>query len=138
MRKKTVLFFALFFIFLLLALWWGFNLSRQPKPSPSPGPAEEVFPKKISDFQTQIYMKKRTYDITYIPSLNEYAIVIYGIPFEPARKEAEQAFLEKLGLLSTQACGLRVTISTPPFVNPEESKQTYSLSFCGTSPAPNP
>ncbi|MEK7129589.1 MAG: hypothetical protein AAB803_01085 [Patescibacteria group bacterium] len=127
MRKK--------FLFALLAVavvgvgfWLG--VRRAPGPAPAVSPPAPTEPPMPTSTVRQVDMKKQTYDITYVPSLDEYAIVVYGSPFEPARKEAERAFLQKLGVAPEQACRLKVTVSTPVFVNPEESKQTYGLSFC--------
>lgn len=127
MRKK-LLFVLLAVAVVGVGFWLG--IRRVPGPAPAVSPPEPAGPPAPTSAVRQVDMKKQTYDITYIPSLGEYAVVVYGSPFEPARVEAEQAFLQKLGVTQERACRLKVTVSTPVFVNPEESKQTYGLSFC--------
>lgn len=126
--KKKLLFVLLALAIVGVGFWLGIRRTTVSAPAGSSASPTEI-PLPTSVVQ-QIEMKKQTYEITRVSSLDEYAIVIYGSPFESARAEAEQAFLQKLGVTPEQACRLKVTISTPVFVNPEESKQTYGLSFC--------
>ncbi|MBI5619372.1 hypothetical protein HY950_00235 [Candidatus Gottesmanbacteria bacterium] len=126
--RKRFLFALLAFTVVGVGFWLG--IRRVPEPAPVVSPPGPTGPPAPTSAVRRVDMKKQTYDIMYVPSLDEYAIVVYGSPFEPARKEAEQAFLQKLGVAPEQACRLRVTVSTPVFVNPEESKQTYRLGFC--------
>lgn len=127
MRKK-LLFVLLALIVVGVGFWLGTRRAPPPAPTgPSPSPTEVPLPTSVVQ---QIKMKKQTYEITYVSSLGEYAIIVYGSPFESARAEAEDAFLQKLGISQQRACQLSVTVSTPVFVNPKESKQTYKLSFC--------
>lgn len=136
MNKKTALKVFIFLVLLGVAIWIGVSLGKKsPLPVvPAPTPISQPTPTPV--FQ-QIESKKQTYQITYVASLQEYAIVVYASPFEPARQEAERAFLTKLGISEKEACGLRVSVSTPPFVNPKEGGKTYRLSFCA-EPGPAP
>lgn len=126
--KKKLLFALLALAVVGVGFWLGTWRALPPAPADSPASPTEI-PLPTSVVQ-QIKMKKQTYEITYASSLDEYAIIVYGSPFESARAEAEAAFLEKLGVSRQRACQLRVTVSTPVFVNPEESKQAHGLSFC--------
>lgn len=130
MRKKSVFALFLLFLFLGLGVWWGLRSTPKPKPLPMPSPPPTQAPVLINVFQEQVDIKNKSYEILYSSAIHQYDIIIYGIPFEPARQEAEAAFLKKLNSSPAQACQMKVIISTPAFVNPEESKQTYRLSFC--------
>lgn len=59
-----------------------------------------------------------------------YHISILQSPFEEIRQKAEKFFLEKLNLDQESACKLKVRITTPRFANPDQSSQTFPLSFC--------
>ncbi len=128
-HKKNIFLVFLATLVLFVFIWsifWGKKASLKPSPSQLPG----FSPKIISSYQTQLYMKKQQYDITFLPQTNVYLITVLGSPFEVVRKEAEGAFLEKLKITPEAACLLKVTVGTPPFANEVESEKTYSLSFC--------
>lgn len=129
-KQKKTIFFVFLIALVFLVFVWSIFLGKEIGSKPSPAQLPEFSPKIISSYQTQLYMKRQQYDITFFPQTNEYLITILGSPFDVVRKEAEKAFLEKLKITSEAACLLKVTIGTPPFANREESKKTYSLSFC--------
>lgn len=70
------------------------------------------------------------YRIVYLKKFNQFLINILSSPFPRIRMEAENAFIETLGITKDQACMLNVSVGTPYSVNPEYSGIKYSLSFC--------
>lgn len=70
------------------------------------------------------------FDIFYFKIDDTFLITITTSPFADKRNEAEQSFLEKMEIDEETACKLRVVITTPEFVNPEEATKNYPLSFC--------
>jgi hypothetical protein len=70
------------------------------------------------------------FDIFYFKIDDTFLITITASPFEDKRNEAEQSFLEKMEIDEEAACKLRVVITTPEFVNPDEATKNYPLSFC--------
>lgn len=60
----------------------------------------------------------------------EFVISILGSPFATVREQAEEKFLEVLGLTREEACQLEVSLRTPRFANPDYAWQSYPLSFC--------
>lgn len=76
------------------------------------------------------FIDRQNFQILYFSKEKEFLISILGSPFETNRQEAEKEFLKQLALTEEKACLLTVNISTPSFVNPDESGQNYKLSFC--------
>jgi len=77
-----------------------------------------------------LFDKTPKYKIAYIPVDQSFLISIIDNPFEAVRKEAERAFLQKLGVNQENACQLRVNIATNVRVDPTHAGQNYKLSFC--------
>jgi len=70
------------------------------------------------------------YQLIYFSKENEFLISILASPFEKVRQTAEQSFLTELQITKNQACKLKANITTPYYVNPNESGKNYRLSFC--------
>lgn len=85
---------------------------------------------QINQREDVTFVDTSKFQILYFSQENEFLISIMDSPFETVRLEAERQFLKELGINEENACGLKVTISTPGFVNPEESGRNYKLSFC--------
>ena len=77
-----------------------------------------------------VFSETENYKIIYFPKGEQFLISILGTPFEEAKKEAEQQFLQSLGISESEACELNVSVSTPRFANEAESGKNYKLSFC--------
>src|SRR4030042_1347158 len=68
--------------------------------------------------------------IAYIPVDKSFLISILDNPFEDVKKEAEKAFLQKLGITQEDACLMNVNIATNIRINPSYAGKNYKLSFC--------
>lgn len=77
-----------------------------------------------------VFAMETTYQLVFLPTFNEFLITITTPLFASGRKEAEEAFLEKLDISKEDACLLKVTIGTPAAINPSEAGKSYPLSFC--------
>lgn len=114
-------------------------------PTPTPVPVQSEINNKISigsvevnnflenPLQTNpsgdaLLVDNDTFRIVYIAITNEFLIRVLTQPFEPIRQEAENTFLEKLGVTKEQACQLKVTVFQP--INKEAFEDSYRLSFC--------
>lgn len=121
----------------LTALTGIFLTNKNKFPQPDSSPTSNIYPKELNSFQTQLDHKNQEYDIVFDKKSNEYLITVLGSDFGISRLSAEQALLKVTGFSTSQACQQKVTLATPPFINPAESKTTYQLSFCViTSPSP--
>lgn len=74
--------------------------------------------------------KTGLYDIVYLAPFQEFIIEVLAKPFESTRQQAEQEFLQQLGITQEAACRLKVSIGTPLDVNPTEAGTKFGLSFC--------
>lgn len=74
--------------------------------------------------------EKPEYAIVYHKSNGSFLISILSAPFETIRQNAEEDFLQILGIDKTSACKLDVVVGTPYFANPDNSGIIYPLSFC--------
>lgn len=77
-----------------------------------------------------LFVDETYYKIVYYPDDKAFLISIQGSPFETIRNQAEEKFLQELGIDQTQACRLQVWITTPNYINPAFAGQNYRLSFC--------
>lgn len=84
----------------------------------------------INESGSAVVNKSQDYEIVYTPEFSQFNITVLGSPFTQARKAAEIKFIETLGINTETACKLNVVVSTPYFANPNESGQSYGLSFC--------
>lgn len=100
----------------------GVTIRNVVKESVSINPRGDALVSEASSFHT-IYFSKE----------DQFLISITEIPFEEKRKIAEQDFIRLLEITEAEACKLNVVITTPAFVNPDESGKNYSLSFCENS-----
>lgn len=84
------------------------------------------------DKSGDVYIKNdpSTYQILYVSKFDQFLISILSSPFETVRLEAEQSFINSLEITEQEACSLNVSITTPSFVNSDESGKSYKLSFC--------
>jgi hypothetical protein len=80
---------------------------------------------------TDIYKQPdNSYQIFSYPDRDEYWILIMASPFSKYRSLAETQFLKQTGLSKDKACKLNIKVTTPYYVNPNESGTNYPLSFC--------
>lgn len=84
----------------------------------------------INESGSAVVNKSQDYEIVYTPEFSRFNITVLGSPFTETRKLAENKFIETLGINTETACKLNVVVSTPYFANPNESGQSYGLSFC--------
>ena len=77
-----------------------------------------------------LFDKTDKFKIAYIPVDKSFLISILDNPFEDVKKEAEKAFLQKLGITPEEACLLNVNIATNIRINPSYAGKNYKLSFC--------
>ncbi len=84
----------------------------------------------INESGSAVVNKSQGYEIVYTPEFSQFNITVLGSPFTETRKLAENKFIETLGINTETACKLNVVVSTPYFANPNESGQSYGLSFC--------
>ncbi|OGM09778.1 hypothetical protein A2W13_01190 [Candidatus Woesebacteria bacterium RBG_16_36_11] len=77
-----------------------------------------------------LFDKTDKFKIAYIPVDKSFLISILDNPFEDVKKEAEKAFLQKLGITQEEACLLNVNIATNIRINPSYAGKNYKLSFC--------
>ena len=87
-------------------------------------------PVKIDTQGDSLMQEQASYNLVYLKPFNEFLISITASPFDINRKIAEDAFLKRMGITQQDACKLKVTITTPLSVNPNEAGQNYPLSFC--------
>lgn len=85
---------------------------------------------KIDTQGDSLMQENPGYSLVYLRPFNEFLISITASPFEKNRKLAEEAFLLRMGITQTDSCRLKVTITTPLSINPNEAGQSYPLSFC--------
>lgn len=77
------------------------------------------------------------FSISYYRPDQSFAISIMSKNFKDSREKAEKNLLKILGLSSEEACKLKLTLSTPTFINAEIAGGNYGLSFCpGATPSP--
>jgi hypothetical protein len=70
------------------------------------------------------------YSISYFPLDEDFVISIIKYPFEDYLEEAENAFVQNLGILKKDSCKLDVYITAPRFANPELAGEIFGLSWC--------
>lgn len=137
--EKTKLFVLLGLLVLAYLVGYilvgGLLSTPTPQPSPLPSPTRETppLPTQLNRQGDTMISQTKEYNIVFQPAFGTHLIIIYGTPFATAREAAETEFLQKVGLTKEAACNLRVQISTPYFINPEEAEKTYGLSFCETA-----
>lgn len=134
-KKILVLLLTAAFVIAVAVYFFIFVKKTAVSPTASPTPAPTLLPTpKYLDTQKYeglIYEDpNKNFQIVYIPSEKQYQIFINNSPFDKYRTEAENVFLSLLKTSKGEACKLKVEISTPYFVNPNEAGQTYPLSFC--------
>lgn len=89
-----------------------------------------ISPVEIDPKGDSLMQKDPVYSLVYLKPFEEFIISITASPFEENRKKAEQAFLLRMGVTQEDACKLKVTITTPLSINPNEAGNKYPLSFC--------
>lgn len=135
MKKKIIILIIISIIVVII----GYLFIKSPKnpfsptlPQPNLDSTNQTVPDfgNNSYFQTLSESSDGAFDILYLPKEDRYLISIYHSPFATNQKLAEKAFLDNLKIDPTQACKLKVVVSTPYFANPDESGQEFPLSFC--------
>lgn len=151
MFKRLFIFFLFFLLTfsLLFAFFYFKNLQKnkdQEIPKKETPLQKEVGEKTISqaiplDNNTYIVEQGPRQETSSNPSFiiyfyqdtGEYNITLLKNPIEETRKDAEQAFAErllKLGLKKEDACSLFVTVDTIASVNADLAGRNLGLSFC--------
>jgi len=77
-----------------------------------------------------LFLENTDYKILFFSKEEQFLLSIIGSPFNKKREQAEQSFLQTLGIDKDSACKLNVVVNTPSFANPDESGKNYKLSFC--------
>ncbi len=89
---------------------------------------------QIFDPQNDAVIKEgANYSIVYYVKDQSFTITLLGGDLPTTRNEAENAFLEKLGISKEEACQFYVTLGVPFFVSEKASGTDYGLSFCPKS-----
>lgn len=89
-----------------------------------------VSPKELNENGDALFVDTGRYQIVYLKQFNQFIIDILAAPFPQVRQEAEQAFLQTLGISKEAACKLRVSIGTSYRVSPDYAGISFPLSFC--------
>src|SRR4030042_5618948 len=108
------------------------NIPESPKIKVSGVEANNFYNEAIiiGDDGYALFEKTSKYKIAYIPVDKSFLISILDNPFEDVKKEAEKAFLQKLGITQEDACLMNVNIATNIRINPSYAGKNYKLSFC--------
>jgi hypothetical protein len=86
---------------------------------------------KILDPQNDASIKESIdYNIEFQPAIPRFFIGLQGNDLYTARENAEQGFLDKLGITKEDACRIKVTLGVHYSVNERASGVNYGLSFC--------
>lgn len=89
-----------------------------------------ISPAELNQMGDSLMVRQPGYSLVYLKPFGQFLISITASPFAENRAQAENAFLLRMGITQEQACKLKVTITTPSSINPNESGQNYPLSFC--------
>lgn len=73
------------------------------------------------------------YQVTYDGDSGIFSIFIYKEPIGKYREEAEQVFIDKLGLTKAQICLLKPSVTTASEAAKEYPNQDLGVSFCSGS-----
>lgn len=74
--------------------------------------------------------KTPNYEIVYLAGSKSFVISLSGSDLADSRSQAEQAFLDSLGISKTDACKITVSLGIAPEVNKTAAGKNYGLSFC--------
>lgn len=136
-RQKNILLGIAALLLLGVVIWLILDL-RNPQPE---GPSSGIVrssPTVINPQGDTSLVDTDRFQINFIPRYNQYQVSVLASPFEAVRREAEDALADYLQAPPEQLCQLNIAISTPAFVNPEQSGKIYPLSICaGVSPKPD-
>jgi hypothetical protein len=77
-----------------------------------------------------LFADTEEFQLLYFAKEDEYLISILSNPFDEIRPVAEEAFLSALQINKATACALKVYVSSPVWINPNQSGQIFPLSFC--------
>ncbi len=77
--------------------------------------------------------KNSDYEIISYKVDNSFTISLLSKPLKQARTVAENAFINNLNITKTQACALKVSVTTPRAVDDTYSGRELGLSFCSNS-----
>lgn len=149
-RKRTIVIF-LFLVLIMVGSVYFIFLSTQTgqkkKTSPLPTPTPfQTTPRKITISGIEMnnftvspvfvnqngdtsFVRNSKFEFVYLKQFNEFIINIYSSPVDQNRYEAENLFLEKLGINQEQACTLTVWVSNTSD-DPQASWAKQKLSFC--------
>ena len=85
---------------------------------------------KINTYGDVLITDTGEYQIVYQVKFNTFLLSILEKPFSRVKIKAESEFVKVLGIKTSDACRLFVSITTPAFANPDEAGKEYGLSFC--------
>jgi len=143
MKKKLYLLLGLVLLIIIGVLFYLFLIQKSAPQAEKINiqTAKGSFP--INDVQKNPSAEKLSPTDTLAKSTPDYDIVFFDInnnksflisikspDIESARKKAEFAFLQTLGISQSQACQLTVSLTVPYSVNQLASGSDYGLSFC--------
>ena len=83
--------------------------------------------------QSLQFKKSELYQIVYNEQDQSFNINLMSDSFELARTQAQEAFLEALGISQGQACGLNIWVGIPISVSDKYPGVNLGLSFCPNS-----
>lgn len=132
-------------IILIMALYLLFFTHKSKIPSQTPSSPPSSYPAsypqsvkdaisnpvdKVGDWNTLV--NSDNFQISYSTSQqgNSFFITINAQPVVQVTQQAEQAFLQKLGISKDYACTLPVIVSIPAKVDETLSGYNFGLSFC--------
>lgn len=76
-----------------------------------------------------LFLKTENLEAVYYEKYNQFNLIISSSSAQ-IRNQAEQEFLQKLGISKHNACRLDVTVNSPYVPNPNLSMPRKTLSFC--------
>ncbi len=88
--------------------------------------AAQVF----SDGSGALIIRDPAYDILYFQPDGSFTISILKKPVLAVRAQAQEAFLQELGVSQADACKLKVLVGVPISVDSQYSGRDLGLSFC--------
>ena len=77
-----------------------------------------------------LFEERDNFHSSFFPQDQGFLITVLDTDIEKGRREAEENFLQELGITKDEACKLKVDLGVPSFVNKDIAGQNYGLSFC--------
>jgi hypothetical protein len=91
---------------------------------------QSPYTKILDSYNDAVIKESIDYTIEFQPGIPGFFIQLLGNNLYLARENAEQGFLDKLGITKEDACRLDVTLGVHYSTNEKASGSAYGLSFC--------